>query len=59
MVPMVRHSTIGGLPLPELPWPQGFLSQEPIWTPSSSAPASGGGEIVALLEDRLGLLRPG
>ena len=48
MVPMVRHSTVGGLPLPELVR-QGLLSQEQLDTIVKRT-RGGGGEIVALLK---------
>jgi malate dehydrogenase len=48
MVPMVRHSTVGGLPLPELVR-QGFLSQEDL-DGIVKRTRGGGGEIVALLK---------
>jgi malate dehydrogenase len=48
MVPMVRHSTVGGLPLPE--WVnQGALSQEDL-DGIVKRTRGGGGEIVALLK---------
>jgi malate dehydrogenase len=48
MVPMVRHSTVGGLPLPE--WVnQGKLSQEEL-DAIVKRTRGGGGEIVALLK---------
>ncbi|MFT4090136.1 MAG: malate dehydrogenase [Asticcacaulis sp.] len=48
MVPMVRHSTVGGLPLPELV-AQGFLTQEEL-DAIVKRTRGGGGEIVALLK---------
>ena len=48
MVPMVRHSTVGGLPLPELV-NQGLLSQEDL-DGIVKRTRGGGGEIVALLK---------
>jgi len=48
MVPMVRHSTVGGLPLPELV-KQGFLTQEEL-DGIVKRTRGGGGEIVALLK---------
>jgi malate dehydrogenase len=48
MVPMVRHSTVGGLPLPELV-AQGFLSQDEL-DAIVKRTRGGGGEIVALLK---------
>ena len=48
MVPMVRHSTVGGLPLPELVR-QGLLSQEEL-DGIVKRTRGGGGEIVALLK---------
>ncbi|HEX7758389.1 MAG TPA: malate dehydrogenase [Caulobacteraceae bacterium] len=48
MVPMVRHSTVGGLPLPELV-KQGALSQDEL-DAIVKRTRGGGGEIVALLK---------
>jgi malate dehydrogenase len=48
MVPMVRHSTVGGLPLPEIVR-QGLLSQEALEAIVKRT-RGGGGEIVALLK---------
>jgi len=48
MVPMVRHSTVGGLPLPELVR-QGFMTQEEL-DGIVKRTRGGGGEIVALLK---------
>jgi malate dehydrogenase len=48
MVPMVRHSTVGGLSLPELV-KQGFLTQEDL-DGIVKRTRGGGGEIVALLK---------
>ena len=48
MVPMVRHSTVGGLPLPELVR-QGVLSQDEL-DAIVKRTRGGGGEIVALLK---------
>ena len=48
MVPMVRHSTVGGLPLPELVR-QGLLTQEDL-DGIVKRTRGGGGEIVALLK---------
>ena len=48
MVPMVRHSTVGGLPLPELVR-QGLISQEEL-DGIVKRTRGGGGEIVALLK---------
>ena len=48
MVPMVRHSTVGGLPLPELVR-QGHLTQEAL-DAIVQRTRGGGGEIVALLK---------
>jgi malate dehydrogenase len=48
MVPMVRHSTVGGLPLPELV-KQGWLSQAKL-DAIVERTRKGGGEIVALLK---------
>ena len=57
MVPSVRYSTVAGIPLPDL--------VKMGWTTQAKLDAivertrKGGGEIVDLLEDRLGLLRAG
>jgi malate dehydrogenase len=48
MVPMVRHSTVGGLPLPEVV-KQGFMTQEEL-DAIVKRTRGGGGEIVALLK---------
>ena len=48
MVPMVRHSTVGGPPLPELV-KQGWLTQEKL-DAIVERTRKGGGEIVALLK---------
>lgn len=48
MVPMVRHSTVGGLPLPQLV-AQGWLTQEKL-DAIVDRTRKGGGEIVALLK---------
>src|SRR3569623_1808271 len=48
MVPMVRHSTVGGLPLPELV-KQGVMSQDEL-DGIVKRTRGGGGEIVALLK---------
>ena len=48
MVPMVRHSTVGGLPLPELV-NQGFMTQAEL-DGIVQRTRGGGGEIVALLK---------
>jgi malate dehydrogenase len=48
MVPMVRHSTVGGLPLPEL-IKQGAMSQDDL-DGIVKRTRGGGGEIVALLK---------
>jgi len=48
MVPMVRHSTVGGLPLPELVR-QGVMTQEEL-DGIVKRTRGGGGEIVALLK---------
>src|SRR5271163_4154536 len=48
MVPMVRHSTVGGLPLPELV-KQGLISQDDL-DAIVKRTRGGGGEIVALLK---------
>ena len=47
MVPMVRHSTVGGLPLPELV-AQGWMTQDEL-DAIVKRTRGGGGEIVALL----------
>ena len=48
MVPMVRHSTVGGLPLPDAV-KAGFLSQDEL-DAIVDRTRKGGGEIVALLK---------
>ena len=48
MVPMVRHSTVGGLPLPQLV-AQGWMTQEEL-DAIVTRTRGGGGEIVALLK---------
>src|ERR1700761_5932113 len=48
MVPMVRHSTVGGLPLPECV-KQGFMTQDEL-DAIVKRTRGGGGEIVALLK---------
>ena len=48
MVPMVRHSTVGGLPLPQLV-KQGWLSQDKL-DAIVDRTRKGGGEIVSLLK---------
>jgi malate dehydrogenase len=48
MVPMVRHSTVGGLPLPQLV-KQGWMTQEEL-DAIVMRTRKGGGEIVALLK---------
>ena len=48
MVPMVRHSTVGGLPLPELVT-QGWMTQDAL-DAIVKRTRGGGGEIVALLK---------
>ena len=48
MVPMVRHSTVGGLPLPQLV-SQGWMSQDEL-DAIVDRTRKGGGEIVALLK---------
>ncbi|MEO0550573.1 MAG: malate dehydrogenase [Pseudomonadota bacterium] len=48
MVPMVRHSTVGGLPLPQLV-KQGWITQEKLDSIVDRT-RKGGGEIVALLK---------
>jgi malate dehydrogenase len=48
MVPMVRHSTVGGLPLPDLV-AQGWMTQEEL-DGIVKRTRGGGGEIVALLK---------
>jgi malate dehydrogenase len=48
MVPLIRHSTVGGVPLPEL-IAMGWLSQEKL-DAIVKRTRGGGGEIVALLK---------
>lgn len=48
MVPMVRHSTVGGLPLPQLV-KQGWMTQDEL-DAIVTRTRKGGGEIVALLK---------
>jgi malate dehydrogenase len=48
MVPLVRYSTVAGIPLPDLVGWAGPRRRSS--TPSSSAPATGGAEIVGLLK---------
>ncbi|MEO0466092.1 MAG: malate dehydrogenase [Pseudomonadota bacterium] len=48
MVPMVRHSTVGGLPLPQLV-AQGFMTQDEL-DAIVDRTRKGGGEIVGLLK---------
>jgi malate dehydrogenase len=50
MVPLIRHSTVGGLPLPELV-KSGWISQEKLDSIVEGT-RMGGGEIVALLKDK-------
>ena len=57
MVPMVDYSTVGGIPIPDL-IKMGWSTQEKI-DAIVKRTRGGGGEIVALLEDRLGLLCAG
>ena len=56
MTPMVRYSTVGGLPLNVLV-EQGALSQDEL-DAIVKRTRGGGGEIVAAAEDRLSLLCP-
>ena len=56
MVPIVEYSTVAGIPIPDLV-KMGWSTQERI-DEIVKRTRGGGGEIVALLEDRLGLLRP-
>ena len=55
MVPVVGYSTVAGIPIPDLV-KMGWSTQERI-DEIVKRTRGGGGEIVALLEDRLGLLR--
>ena len=57
MVPIVEYSTVAGIPIPDLV-KMGWSTQERI-DAIVKRTRGGGGEIVALLEDRLGLLRAG
>ena len=57
MVPLVRYSTVGGVPLPDLV-KMGWIHQER-FDEIVDRTRKGGGEIVALLEDGLGLLCSG
>ena len=57
MVPMVRHSTVGGLPLPELVR-QGFLTQDEL-DGIVKAHARRRRRDRRPAQDRFGLLRPG
>ena len=56
MVPVVEYSTVAGIPIPDL-IKMGWSTQDKI-DAIVKRTRGGGGEIVALLEDRLGLLRP-
>ena len=56
MVPMVRYSTVGGLPLPELV-KQGALSQDEL-DAIVKRTRGGGGEIVALLKTGSAFIAP-
>ena len=55
MVPVIEYSTVAGIPVPDL-IKMGRSTQERI-DAIVKRTRGGGGEIVALLEDRLGLLR--
>ena len=57
MVPVVEYSTVAGIPIPDL-IKMGWSTKDRI-DAIVKRTRGGGGEIVALLEDRLGLLRPG
>ena len=57
MVPSVRYSTVAGIPLPDLV-KMGWTTQEQL-DAIVERTRKGGGEIVNLSEDRLGLLRAG
>ena len=57
MVPLVRYSTVAGIPLPDLV-KMGWTTQEKL-DAIVDRTRKGGGEIVNLLEDRLGVLRAG
>ncbi len=57
MVPLVKYSTVAGIPLPDLV-KMGWTSQARI-DEIVDRTRNGGAEIVNLLEDRLGVLRPG
>ena len=56
MVPLVRYSTVAGIPLPDLV-KMGWTTQEKL-DQIVQRTRDGGAEIVGLLNDRLGLLRP-
>ena len=56
MVPVVEYSTVAGIPIPDL-IKMGWSTQERI-DAIVKRTRGGGGEIVALAEDRRGLLRP-
>jgi malate dehydrogenase len=57
MVPIVEYSTVAGIPIPDL-IKMGWSTQEKI-DAIVKRTRGGGGEIVALLKHRLGLLRAG
>ncbi len=57
MVPIARYSTVAGIPLPDLV-KMGWISQATL-DAIIERTRKGGGEIVDLLEDRLGVLRAG
>ncbi len=57
MVPLVRYSTVGGIPLPDLV-KMGWIRQERL-DQIVDRTRKGGGEIVGAAQDRLGLLRSG
>ena len=57
MVPLVRYSTVAGIPLPDLV-KMGWTSQARI-DEIVDRTRNGGAEIVNLLEDRIGVLRAG
>ena len=57
MVPLVRYSTVAGIPLPDLV-KMGWTTQERL-DKIVQRTRDGGAEIVGLLEDRVGVLRAG
>ncbi len=57
MVPLVRYSTVAGIPLPDLV-KMGWTTKEKL-DQIVQRTRDGGAEIVGLLQDRLGLLRAG